>query len=630
MSSHLTVKSTRPAPVLSILSCLLAIGLAPALLPTTAHAAGPDGAALFAQRCAACHDHASDRIPSTVYLATTRAPEDVIDALTRGAMQAQGTGLTEEERIALATHLTGRAPSAGNRADPNANMCKKSVAPTTIQPGDSNGWGMDLQNTRFQDRPGLTAADLPRLKLKWVFAYPGAVVYGQPTLVGKQILTSGSGGYLFSLDADSGCTHWVYNAGATLRSTSLVGSVHIPSAKTHSKKSLATKELVWIGDDKGTLHAVDTHTGTLVWKRRLDEHVAARLLGTPKLYHGILYAPVSSLEEVYAANGQYPCCSFRGSIVAMDPGTGRVLWKKTTIQEDWSTLPKNETGNAIRGPAGGSVFSSPTIDEARDLLYVSTGDSYTNVDTASTDAIVAMNAKTGERVWTYQADPKDAWIMLCNGRPVDNCPSQLGPDFDFSTSPILVKPTHGPEMLIAASKSGAVYGLDPANGGKLVWMRPIVKGSSNGGILWGGAVDGTTAYIGTSEYDLASGTGGGALVALDLLSGAIRWQTPTPESPCGWGPSRCGHSVLAAVTATADVIFAGAMDGHMRAYSPSDGRILWEFDTGRSFDAVNGAKATGGGIDYGGQVLVNGVLLVQSGSPRQRGNALFAFSVDGR
>ena len=607
----------------------LVLCFAPALLPGAVIAAAPDGAALFAERCAACHDHASDRIPSTVYLATTRSPEDVIDALTRGAMQAQGTGLTAEERVALATHLTGRPPSAGGRADPMANRCSQPLEPTHVQSGDSNGWGMDRQNTRFQSQPGLTAADLPRLTLKWVFAFPGAVVYGQPALVGKQILTSGSGGYLFSLDPNSGCTHWVYNAGATLRTPSLVGSVKLPHAKHHTTQP-TTRQLVWIGDDKGTLHAVDTQTGTLVWKRRLDEHLAARLLGAPTLYHGVLYQPVSSLEEVYAANPQYPCCSFRGSIVALDPATGRVLWKKTTIQEPWSDLPKNESGKVIRGPAGGSVFSSPTVDPERNLLYVGSGDSYTNVKTASTDAIIAMNATTGARVWTHQVDPNDAWIMLCNGRSVDNCPSELGPDFDFSASPILVKPTHGPQMLIAASKSGAVYGLDPAHGGKALWMRSIVKGSSNGGILWGGAVDGTTAYIGTSEYDLASGTGGGALVALDLVTGAIRWQTPTPASPCGWGPARCGHSVLAAVTATADIIFAGAMDGHIRAYAPTDGHILWEFDVSQRFDAVNGVTATGGGIDYGGQVLVQGLLLVQSGSPRQRGNALLAFSVDGQ
>ena len=152
----------------------------------------------------------------------------------------------------------------------------------------------------------------------------------------------------------------------------------------------------------------------------------------------------------------------------------------------------------------------------------------------------------------------------------------------------------------------------------------------NGGILWGPAVEGWRVFVATAQYDYVSGEGTGGLAAVDIQSGQLVWRTPAPVRPCAWGATRCAQAQVAAVTAIPGAIFAGSLDGWIRAYASHNGRILWEFDAGRNFDAVNGGKAQGGGIDYGGQTVAEGMLFVHSGSGRQPGNALLAFSIDER
>jgi polyvinyl alcohol dehydrogenase (cytochrome) len=434
---------------------------------------------------------------------------------------------------------------------------------------------------------------------------------------------------VFALDARTGCTRWTYAAGAIVRTTVTVGP--ISSGKgIHAVKSSPVRQAAWFGDDKGVLHAVDAATGKLLWKQRLDDHVMARLVGTPKLHEGVLYAPVSSLEEVAAADPKYPCCTFRGSIVALDAATGRKLWQSHSVRDTPKAFKVISAATQMLGPAGGAIFSSPTIDTQRGLLYFGTGDAYTDISSDSTNAVIAVSLTAGKRVWTSQVLKDDAWIMLCDGQPKGNCPSRPGSDFDFASSPNLATLGDGRQLLVAGAKSGIVYAFDPAANGKTVWERSLVKGSSHGGILWGAAVDDSQMYVATSEYDMQQGNGPGALVALDLATGTVRWRTPTPQAACAWGAARCSHALIAAVSAMPGVVFAGAMDGRLRAYDVRDGRIVWEFDTSQTFDAVNGAKASGGAIDYGGQVIAHGMLLVNSGSMRQPGNALLAFSVDGK
>jgi polyvinyl alcohol dehydrogenase (cytochrome) len=592
-----------------------------AALAADAESTAPaDTAALWEARCSACHDHPHGRIPPHVLISTIRSPDDIVFALSNGVMRRQAAGLSAEQIRALAVYLTGREPGAETR-DRHANRCSTPAAPLHLADGDWNGWGRDASNTRFQPTPGFTAAEVPRLKLKWAFAFPGSTTFAQPVIVGGRVFAGGPQGRLYALDARTGCTLWSYEAGALVRTAAVIGRVDIQGR---------SRMIAFFGDDNGNMHAVDADTGAPVWKARVDEHAFARLVGTPRLDEGRLLVPVSSMEEVAAADPTFSCCTFRGSLAALDPASGRKIWQQHTIAETAHALPANALGTARYGPAGGAVFDSPTIDSRRGLIYVGSGDSYTDVPTEGTDAILALDRVSGNRRWVRQAIAHDAWILGCDAQPHANCPKVLGGDLDFASSPVLVPGAHGRTMLVAGAKSGIVYGLDPEHDGRILWNAKIANGSSNGSILWGLASEGGRTFVATNEYDFVTGKGPGALVAIDNASGTVLWRVPAPVLPCGWGPAHCGQGQLGAVTAMPGIVFSGAMDGRIRAYQTRDGTVIWEFDTGHPFPAVNGGDAHGGGIDYGAQTLAEGMLFVQSGSMRQPGNALLAFSIDGK
>lgn len=579
------------------------------------------GAAIYAERCAACHDHARERIPPRIMISTVRSPEEVIGALTTGVMREQAKGLSAEDTKALAVYLTGREPEA-EQPDLSANRCQAPGGPLRPGPADWNGWGRDERNTRFHPSSGLDADSVPRLKLKWAFAYPGRSVNGQAVVVGGRLFGGGSAGTVFSLDARTGCTHWSYRAAAGVRTAVVIGS---------TSRDRTEPLAAFFGGDRAMVYAVDAASGHELWSVRIDEHPIARVLGTPKLFRGMLYVPVSSNESTAAGSPNYPCCSFRGKVIALNPATGREIWRSEAITGAFQPGRIKENGDAILGPAGAAIFSSPTIDAERGVLYVGTGNAYTNHPETGSDAIHAFRLDNGHSDWSHQVLAGDVWIAGCLGKPPrGNCPSPLGVDYGFASSPVLVEREGRNPVLVVGSKSGILYALDPDRRGAPLWQTELARGNMNGAILWGSAVVGDRVFVATSEYDYLSGEGTGALAAVNVKNGRVIWRTPAPPRPCVWGNKRCAQAQVGAVTAIPGVAFAGSLDGRVRAYSSASGRILWEFDTSDSFAAVNGATATGGGIDYGGQTVANGMLFVHSGSGRQPGNALLAFSVDGQ
>ncbi len=605
-----------PVAVLAFttLTALLPGAALPLPSASPAVTAPADGAALYGARCAACHEHPAERIPSRIMLSTYRTPEEIIAALTNGVMRQQAAGLSADDIRSLAVYLTGKQPIAV-QSDPMANACLQH-GPLQPAAGDWSGWGRDLANTRLQPQGGLAASDVPRLELKWAFAFPGRSAFGQPVVVGDRLYAGGIGGRVYSLDARTGCTHWSYDAGAPVRTATLVAPLEGTSPVRYA---------AYFGDDKGNVHAVDAATGTRLWSVRVDTHPVARILGTPQYYRGRLYVPVSSGEEVAAATEQYACCTFRGSIAALDAASGRLLWQSYVVRETPQPTRRSASGVQLYGPAGGAIFSAPTIDEKRGLLYVGTGDSYTSTYTDSSNAVVALDLATGARRWTTQVLRNDAWVFGCANGPKANCPEPLGPDYDFASSPVLTATPAGRAMIIAGAKSGIVYGIDPDDRGRLVWQVKLAPGSPDGGILWGPAADGDRAYVATSDYSWPTGRGPGGLAALDIATGRVLWSAVAPVLPCSWGAERCSQGHLAAVSVIPGAVFSGGLDGRLRAYAPTDGKVLWEFDTSGPFKAVNGGEARGGAIDYGGQIVANGMLYVQSGSMRQAGNALLAF-----
>jgi polyvinyl alcohol dehydrogenase (cytochrome) len=586
------------------------------------------GAVLYAQRCAQCHDHPVDRIPPRVFLTIVKTPEQVITALTSGVMQPMAAGLSADQIKSLASFITGKEPGATHDPDPMANRCADTTATTvSVGPHDWNGWGPNSGNSRFQADAGIKASDVSKLKVKWVFAYPGNVADGQPVVAGGRVFVANRSGHVFALDAKTGCTYWTFTAEGGIHAAISVGP--LPGGKSAA----------YVTTENGYLHALDATTGAPIWTTRVEDHPATRLTGSPTLYDGRIYVPLSSLEEVSLFNPNYACCTFRGGVAAIDALTGKMLWKSHTIEEEPKQIGVNAAGTKLFGPAGVAIFSSLTIDPKRKLIYAGTGNSYTQASTPVGNAIMAFDMDTGAHRWVTQALPDD---NICpKAQKPEDCP-KIGPDFDFAAPPVLTKAANGEEMLVAISKADVAFGFDPDQNGKMIWRQVLGKGSRASGV-WGLSADGKHAYISSADVRPEPGVTVGGLQALDFATGKIIWHTPAPPAVCAWGNAQtalsiangavsCSPAQPGASAVIPGVVFSGSVDGHMRAFSSKDGGRLWDFDTGVSFKAVNAATATGGSISNGAEAVANGALYVNSGSAgiHQPGNALIAFTVDGK
>jgi polyvinyl alcohol dehydrogenase (cytochrome) len=582
-------------------------------------AAAPDGAALYKSRCGTCHDGEPRLHMPTHDELVSKTPEAVLKAMFEGVMQPQAAGLSEEEGRAIAKFITAKDFSKVTEtatAVLPASVCTSAPKPITIASTDWNGWGQDLSNSRYQPNPGLAAADVPKLKLKWAFGFPGdTAVQSQPTVVGGRVFIGSVSGNVYSLDASSGCTYWIYKAAASIRN-----AVTIAKVGGHF--------VAYFGDVKANAHAVDAETGKPLWKIKVDDHPVARIVGSPTYYDGRLYVPISSIEEASAMSPGYECCKFRGSVASLDAETGKVIWKSFTVLDPPKPYKTSSTGTQLYGPAGAAVWSSPTVDPKRKLIYAATGDSYTNVDFNTSDAIVAFDLETGKLVWSMQATAKDNFTMACGPSGKANCPEDKGPDFDFGTSPAL-RTIGGKQLLVIGQKSGVLWALDPDNKGKVVWQTRIGLGGALGGIEWGHATDDQKSYAAISDRF----KGPGLLSAVDLKTGEKLWTKMTPDTGCSPGVQGCQTALSAAISVIPGIVFAGGVDRHFRAYDSKTGDIVWDFDAARSFETVNGVTAKGGSFDAPGPAIANGMVFTPSGYGMwggSGGNVLLVFSVDGK
>jgi polyvinyl alcohol dehydrogenase (cytochrome) len=396
---------------------------------------------------------------------------------------------------------------------------------------------------------------------------------------------------------------------------------------------LGDRQVLLFGDLTGWFYALDSRTGELLWKRRPEPHEAVRLSAPPVIHDGLAILPVASWEESRAINPEYPCCTFRGSVIALRIGDGSEAWKTYMIADTPARTGKSAVGTDTFGPSGAAVWSSPTLDAKRRRLYVTTGNNYSTPATTTSDAVVALDLDTGGMVWSKQVRPNDVYNSACGNTPRgESCPEGNGPDFDFA-SPVL-QLTRGRELLVAGNKSGMVYAFDPDKNGEIVWQARVGQGGINGGVQWGMASDGDLVYAAVSDQVvLRTATArmldpmvGGGLTALRAADGSAAWHI-TPD-PCGTRPG-CSPAQSAALTAIPGIVFSGSLDGHLRAYTARSGEIVWDFDTTRPFDTVNGVKANGGAIDGPGPVIVDGMVFVNSGYTRfggNPGNVLLAFA----
>ena len=596
--------------------------------PLTPAAAAARGEPLYRQYCASCHSHPTERIPPRLRF-LTMTPHTVFDAMTTGIMKSQAAGLTEEDRRTLAVLLSYQS-FEDKPMPPELNLCAKTGGPLDFGAPQWNGWGRVAENSRFQPAPGIGAADVPRLKLKWAYAYPKSAgkSNGQPTVIGNRVFVTSEAGKVYSLDARTGCTYWIHDADSGVRTAVSVGPL---------TASTGARSAAYFGDVSASVYAVDAESGRRLWKTRVESHGLSRITGAPMLYQDRLYVPVSSAEEIAPYDRNYACCSFRGSIVALDARTGDILWKTYTIDAEPKPTRTNAVGVQMVGPAGAAVWSTPTIDVKRRTLYAATGNSYTDTKESSSDAVIALDLEDGHIKWRNQLTPSDNYLVTCGAnRSGPSCPDPLGPDHDFGASPILQTLPDGTQLVIAGQKSGAVYALNP-DSGKLVWQARVGQGGALGGIEYGIAADNRNVYSAVADHLAMPGKPG--ISAIDAATGKIVWRAPAPNVPCTSGEKEGGGSRFgcaigqsSAVTVISGVVFSGALNGRFRAYSTTDGAILWDYNAAVDYTTVNAMSAHGGSFDAGGPTVVAGVLYMNSGygSTLNSGNVLLAFTIDGK
>ena len=600
----------------------------------TSAADDPYAAELFQKHCAQCHDSAagaSGRIPQVGVL-KTMTPAAIVRTMESGLMKAQAAPLSGDERQRIASFL-GTAITVERKREEIANPCPASVPNTRLGSESPRwaSWGGGLSNMRFQSakEAGLDAQAVPRLTLKWAFGFPDtSTLRSQPAVYRGRVYAGGQDGGLYALEAATGCVDWVTTVQSQVRSGITVGEIGSNAA-------------IFFSDSSGYVYALDANSGKQLWKIRPDDHPASSVTATPVFYQGRLYVGAASREEALAVAPAYVCCTFRGSESALDAATGKVLWKRYMIPEVARERPKTKTGAAVYGPSGAGVWTAPVLDPDHDSMYVTTGDNYSDPPTSLSDALVAMRMSTGDILWSRQFTAKDAWNSSCYLPGRVNCPDSDGPDFDFASPAILVSLPNGRRALLLGQKSAMVYAVDPDRRGQTLWQSRIGEGGTVGGIEWGSATDGRNLYVALSDigfhvnlkpnsndrtYELDPNKGGG-LFAFRIDNGERIWQTPPP----GCGERRqCSPAQSAAVTAISGVVWSGAEDGHLRAYSTANGKIIWDYDTAHEYQTVNGVPGLGGAIDVAGPVVAGGMLFAVSGYPARGGlpgNVLLAFAV---
>lgn len=311
-----------------------------------------DGAAIYKSRCAQCHDAPAGRVPPFTALRDMSTTK-VLKALESGVMKPQAEGLSSADRLALIIYINYAPPKAS--ALPPAAFCGGNPAVRDFLKGPKwIRWGAGLENTRFQEAAdaGIGAAEVPQLKLKWAFGLgQTSVARAQPSIAAGRVFVGSEEGAVYSLDAQSGCIYWSFQADGPVSAPITIGE--------HGR--------LFFGDQKANVYSLDAASGKSIWKVHVDDHFAARVTGGSLLHEGVLYVPVASFEEALAPAPSYECCTFRGSVVALDAATGKQVWKTYTVKDAPQPTKISKTKAQLRGPSGASIWSSPTYDAKLDL-----------------------------------------------------------------------------------------------------------------------------------------------------------------------------------------------------------------------------------------------------------------------
>ena len=557
------------------------------------------GKAHYERACIACHDGTVKKAPHREMIGLM-TPESVLHAITEGVMRAEAQSLTALEKKEVAEYISG--VKLGGELRPLPTCSSKNA---TLASSSSINWGIQPENTRaisFEDG-GISSTNITKLNTKWAIAFPDSSrVRSQPTFAGNQIFVGSHSGIVYSLDRDEGCASWSYIASAEVRT----GMTYLASD---------SKPMIFFGDVIGNVYGLNAKTGEEIWRTRADDHPNATITGTPSLNEHLLYVPVSSLEVSLPINPNYACCTFRGSVTAINAITGEIQWKTYTIKREPTITGQNSVGTDIIGPSGAVVWNSPSIDVINNQLYVGTGENMSSPASLTSDAMLAMDLDTGKLNWAFQATANDVWNSACDTTTPENCPAENGPDFDFGGATVIVDTTKHGRLVIAGQKSGFVHALNPKDG-SMVWQTRVGRGGIQGGIHFGIAASGETLLIPIS--DMADGRtyptpDRPGMHALNANTGELLWST-IHEDKCG-GRAHCHPGISQVPTVIGDFVIAGSLDGMARAYAIDTGRIIWALDTSQQeFTSTLGTLTKGGSMSGGaGPVANDGLLLLSSG-----------------
>lgn len=590
-------------------------------------AAAPDGAALFAERCAGCHTDPENRKALPVPALATLNPAQLVFAMSNGSMKDQATGMTFDQMLALATFVTGERPPY--QVQPEHLCADRSVDTTPVL----GRWAVNAHSTAAlpESASRIDSGSVARLELAWAFGLPDvANARSQGVLTPDTLFVAAESGHLFALDRETGCIRWHRNVSAAPRTALTAGTVGEAPA-------------LFYGDMEAHVNALDAATGETLW--RVDASVSPHTMLTgAAVQHGHrLIVPVSLYETGLAANPEHECCVSHGAVIALDAASGERLWTTPTTA-DATVQGETEAGVRQWGPSGVPVWSTPTVDAKRGLVYVGTGQNASQPATELSDSVLALDLETGSLRWHFQAIAGDAYNLACDQQPPGpNCPKWRGPDHDIGAAVVITRDAAGRDRLIVGQKSGDVYALDPDDEGRVIWQRRLGAGSALGGIHWGIAVADGAVYAPVADppFPIPNYRPAPGLYAVSVEDGALRWEQPVARG-CEtnlfeyFGRTNlypdCSfyYGLSAAPLKANDLIFAGALDGRLRAFRAADGEVLWETRTAMAFDAVNGVPTHGGSIDVGAVLAADDMLYVQSGYGQfgeLPGNALLAYRV---
>ncbi|RYY22088.1 MAG: dehydrogenase [Chitinophagaceae bacterium] len=574
------------------------------------------GIKVFSRHCLSCHKESVESLAPGLGVLATMTPRAIYASLNMGKMRQQGAVLSDEERVKVSEWITR---SKLKTTEMSKDAYTSFAAGNLTGKSDHSGWGNNPEGTGFRTKvqAGISPENVKTLKLKWAFAFPeGTITRSKPAVAGDWLIVGSQYGQVYAINRITGKIGWEYTAAAAIR-----GAISILKSKNDITAIFA--------DYSSNVYAINVKTGKLKWNTRAGFEAYSQNTGSVVTYNGKVFVPIVSAEIGSAGLNNYECCTSSGGVVALNAETGKIIWTYRILPKAGETV-KKKNGKSFYGPSGAPVWCSPTVDTKRGLLYIGTGQNYSDPATITSDALQAINMETGKLVWNFQATGNDAYNIAC---PVFlNCPTSDGPDLDFGMAPMIIKGADGKDMLIAGQKSGVVYALTPA--GKLIWKSRIGKGGKLGGIHWGMATDGTNVYacnadnpiaLDKTNKDVQPSPG---VYALNIKTGDTVWSARStacaPDKVCINGNS-------AAPVVVPGIVFAGSLSGKLRAYSTFDGSILWEFDTAIPFETVNGIKGKGGSIDGPPPVVADGMLFVSSGYGmfgQASGNVLLAFETE--